>query len=182
MSDEEFKKKVKKLADHITDLWSDYFTNLSLNSYIPPQRKLASKYLGIADDEFLVVMKQHTDVFREYGILYMPVKRAGYIILLNRPMYRKHAQTLCDICDAIDIYDFDNPVRDPSGTRRMDFAHEVAEHMHSKGCKQKKAPQLKKDYEAILENKAGKEPEIIAVAQFIVKLMREHAKGATLRK
>lgn len=174
--EDEIKVKVRHLSQAVPKMWSKYFTEISLHSYIPPQKDAGARFLKIRPDDFSLMVKQNTQIFIECGIVFMLLKKTFIQLILTRPVYKKYTQILTDIFDAIDIYDFNSPLRNNEGTRRMDFAHEIAEHLHAKGCKQKKDIQLLRDYQAVLDNPRGKSPEIMAIATFIVKLMKDTKK------
>ena len=64
----------------------------------------------------------------------------------------------------------------------MDFAHDLASYMHGKGITERKASQLLKDYEMILDSTSARTQELMSAARFIVKTAKNMEGGQALKK
>ncbi|RME88618.1 MAG: hypothetical protein D6767_09870, partial [Candidatus Hydrogenedentota bacterium] len=179
---EEVQKKLDKLASALDSMWISHLKTISLENYKPPSTKEVADVLDIPEDQVSVFMKKYTPEFKKRGIAYLNLRSTGEKVFITRHFFKKYARIITDIYDIIDQYEFQNPLRNEAGNRRMDFAHDLASYMHGKGVSEKKSSQLLKEYENVINGSMQRGQEVLSAARFIVKTAKNLEKGKSAFK
>ena len=162
--------QIKKLSQDLTSLWFDFFHNIRLSNYIPPTKDDIADLLGINSDKVDLFIKEHISSFKKFSIIHISLRRQGVRIYLTQKILKEYGQFICDLYNTIDRYEFSSNVRNQIATKRMDFAHDFAEYLHSKGFREKNDNTIVHDYKNIINQPSSITRNLVNMAQLILKL------------